>query len=45
MANYVNLPNTGLNLSLPIYLAIGLVLLIAGLIALSYNFVADKIRG
>jgi len=31
MANYGGLPNTGLNLSTPIYLLVGLVMLLVGL--------------
>lgn len=37
MANYAQLPNTGMNLSLPIYLLVGLVLLVAGLVAMAFN--------
>jgi LPXTG-motif cell wall-anchored protein len=37
VANYASLPNTGLNLSLPIYLLVGLTLLIVGLIMAGIN--------
>lgn len=41
MANYTALPNTGLNASLPIYLLVGLVLLLVGLASMAYT----KIKG